>query len=330
MLLYLTEVGVVLRKLSFVIPCYRSEYTITGVVQEIIATVETRTEYSYEIILVSDHSPDNVFQVIKQLTKNNANVKGIELTKNFGQHSALMAGYRECTGDIIISLDDDGQAPANELFSLVDEVNKGYDVVYATYPTIQQNSFRVWGTHVNRYMMEKLIGKPQELETTSYFACKNYIITEIIRYQNAFPYISGLIFRTTNNIGNVPVKHRARAEGTSGYNLKKLFSLWMNGFTAFSVKPLRIATVTGIICAVAGFIYGFYTIVNKMINPATPAGWSSTMAVLLFIGGMIMLILGLIGEYIGRIYICINNSPQYVIRETVSINKEQEVKGKWD
>jgi len=313
--------------LSFVIPCYRSEHTITGVVQEIIATVEARKEYSYEIILVSDHSPDNVFQVIKRLAKEYPYVKGIELTRNFGQHSGLMAGYRECTGEIVVSLDDDGQTPANELFTLVDELDKGYDVIYASYPTIQQNSFRVWGSQVNRFMMEKLLGKPNNLETTSYFACKDYIIAEIIRYQNAFPYISGLVLRATNRIGNVPVRHRERAEGTSGYNIKKLITLWMNGFTAFSVKPLRIATITGVICAAGGFVYGLYTVINKLINPAIPAGWSSTMSVLLFIGGIIMLTLGLIGEYIGRIYICINDSPQYVIRETVNINIDRMSKG---
>lgn len=311
-----------MRKLSFVIPCYSSEHTITGVVQEIIATLDSQPEYSYEIILVSDHSPDNVFQVIKGLVQENPNIKGIELTKNFGQHSALMAGYRQCTGDIVISLDDDGQTPADELFALVDTLDKGYDVVYACYPSIQQSSFRVWGTHVNRFMMETLLEKPNNLETTSYFACKNYIIAEITRYQNAFPYISGLILRTTKNITNVPVTHRERAEGTSGYNFKKLISLWMNGFTSFSVQPLRIATVIGVICAATGFTYGLYTILNKLINPTIPAGWSSTMAVLLFIGGMIMLMLGLIGEYIGRIYICINDSPQFVVRETVNINMD--------
>lgn len=316
-----------MRKLSFVIPCYRSEETITGVVQEIIATVRGRKEYNYEIILVSDYSPDNVFEVIKQLSKENPNIKGIELCKNFGQHAALMAGYRECTGDIVISLDDDGQTPANELFSLVDNLDKGYDVVYASFPSIKQRSFRVWGSRLNGFMMEKLLGKPNNLETTSYFACKDYIIAEIVHYQNAFPYIGGLVLRSTNSIGNVPVRHRERAKGTSGYNIKKLISLWMNGFTAFSVKPLRIASFTGVICALAGFVYGLYTVIHKLINPAIPAGWSSTMSVLLFIGGIIMLTLGLIGEYIGRIYICINDSPQYVIRETVNINMDRMSKG---
>lgn len=317
-----------MRKLSFVIPCYLSENTISFVVQEIIDTVELRkSEFIYEIILVSDNSPDNVFQVIKELAGKNINIKGIELAKNFGQHSALMTGYKECTGDIIISLDDDGQTPANELFSLIDKLDEGYDVVYAAYPSIKQSSSRVIGSRINKIMMEKLIGKPKSIEATSYFACRKFIISEILRYENSYPYIGGLIFRATSNIANVTVNQRERIAGKSGYNLKKLISLWLNGFTAFSVKPLRIATFSGFVCAAGGFAYGIYTIIHKITNPETPAGWSSLMTALLFIGGMIMLILGLMGEYIGRIYICINSSPQYVIRDAVNTNYRSEIAG---
>lgn len=316
-----------MRKLSFVIPCYRSENTISSVAQGIINTVKTRNEYTYEIILVSDHSPDNVFQVIKSLANSNNNIKGIELAKNFGQHAALMAGYRECTGEIVISLDDDGQTPAEEVFSLIDKLDEGFDVVYGAYPSIKQTPFRIFGSQVNKFMMEKLIGKPKNIEANSYFACRDYIVAEMLRYKNSYPYIGGLIFRATNSIANVVIKQRERIEGPSGYNIRKLLSLWMNGFTAFSVKPLRIATLAGVLCAAVGFIFGVYTIIHKLMNPIIPAGWSSTMAVLLFIGGMIMLILGLIGEYIGRIYICLNDSPQYVIRETVNIEKNRKLRG---
>lgn len=310
-----------MRKISFVIPCYRSEHIISSVVREIIDTICTRSGFIYEIILVSDHSPDDVFQVIKRLAIKNKCIKGIELARNFGQHSALMAGYRECTGDIIISLDDDGQTPANKLFSLIDKLDEGYDVVFAAYPSIKQSIFRIIGSRYNKMMMEKLIGKPKNIIANSYFACRDFVIKEMIRYNNSFPYIGGLIFRATSNIANVTVNQRERITGKSGYSLKKLISLWINGFTAFSVKPLRLATFAGIMCAVAGFLFGLYTIINKILNPAIQAGWSSIMAVLLFMGGMVMLILGLIGEYIGRIYICLNNSPQYVIRETINIEQ---------
>ena len=139
----------------------------------------------------------------------------------------------------------------------------------------------------------------------------------MLRYQNPYPYVIGLVLRTTKNITNVTVNHREREIGTSGYTFSKLLGLWLNGFTAFSIKPLRVATAIGAFCAGAGFIYGVYTIIKKFINPTVPMGWSSTMAALVFIGGMLMLMLGLIGEYVGRIYISINNAPQYVVREVV-------------
>ena len=139
----------------------------------------------------------------------------------------------------------------------------------------------------------------------------------MLRYENAFPYVIGLVLRATKNIGNVVVEHHDRRAGESGYTLGKLFSLWFNGFTSFSEKPLRIATMAGVGCAALGFLYGLYTVIKKLVNPLGPVGFSSLMAAIMFIGGMLMLMLGLIGEYVGRMYICMNNAPQYVIREIV-------------
>ena len=143
----------------------------------------------------------------------------------------------------------------------------------------------------------------------------------MVRYENSYPYVIGLVLRATKSITNVTVMHREREEGTSGYTMKKLLGLWFNGFTAFSVKPLRIATVIGAFSAIIGFLYGIYTIIKRLVNPLVPSGFSATMAAIVFFGGMIMLMLGLIGEYIGRIYISLNNSPQYVIREKINFEE---------
>ncbi|PWJ66349.1 undecaprenyl-phosphate 4-deoxy-4-formamido-L-arabinose transferase [Fibrobacter sp. UWB15] len=302
-------------KLSFVIPCYRSENTIETVVQEIRETVATRPGTDYEIVLVNDCSPDNVWQVIKKLASENNHIKGICLAKNFGQHSALMAGYGQATGDYIISLDDDGQTPASESFKLVDKLEEGYDVVYGYYEHSAQHLFRRFGTWVNKKMAEAIIGQPKTLRTTSFFIMRKFIVDEIVRYPNPFAYISGLVFRATKNLGNVEVQHRRRLEGRSGYTIAGLIGLWINGFTAFSVKPLRAATFIGVICALVGFVAGLYVVYQKFLNPEIPVGYTSMLATLLFVGGMIMLLLGLIGEYVGRIYISINQSPQYVVRE---------------
>ena len=306
-------------KLSFVIPCYRSEHTIRDVVNEVRAAI--CPEDDYEIIMISDHSPDNVFEVIKDLCREDPKLKGAQLSRNFGQHCALMAAYSMCTGDIIVTIDDDGQIPVDETYSLVNKINEGYDVVYGYYRNKKDSFFRKIGSKVNNKMAESMIGKPKNLIVTSFFAAKKYIIDEMLNYKNAYPYIWGLVFRTTQNIGNVPVTHRKREDGKSGYTLTKLISLWMNGFTAFSIKPLRVASILGILTAFIGFGFGIFTIINKIINPEIAVGYSSLMAVLLFIGGMLMIMLGLIGEYIGRIYISINNSPQYVISETVNVSR---------
>ena len=304
-----------MKKISFVIPCYGSEHTIENVVNEIRQTVTKRSEYDYEIILVNDYSPDHVWDKITELTREDPHVKGLFLAKNFGQHSALMAGYRESDGDIVISLDDDGQTPADELYSLVDKLEEGYDVVYATYANKQHSGFRNFGSKINDYMCDILLNKPRGLMVTSYFAARRFVVDEVCRYQNPYTYVIGLIFRTTKNIGTVSVTHRQR----------QLLGLWINGFTAFSVKPLRIATATGVLFAMLGFLYVIYIIINKCINPAVPLGWSSTTAVLLIVGGIILCMMGLIGEYLGRIYISMNNSPQYVIREKVgAFNEESE------
>ena len=294
-------------KISFVIPCYRSARTIEGVVAEIQDTMAAIPQYVYEIILVNDCSPDETFEVIKALCVRYNNITGISLARNFGQHAALMAGLRRAGGDIIVCLDDDGQTPADEVGKLLAGIENGSDVVYASYENKHHSAFRNFGTWMNDIMTRMMLGKPKELHLTSYFAAKRFVVDSMLRYENSYPYIIGLVLRATRNISNVPVNHRSREVGTSGYTMKKLLGLWFNGFTAFSILPLRIATITGVIFAGAGFIYGIYTVVKKFVNPQVPLGFSSLMAAVVFIGGMLMIMLGLIGEYIGRIYISINN-----------------------
>lgn len=305
------------KKISFVIPCYKSAGTIKKVTDEIISVM--REDQTFEIILVCDGSPDDTFQVIRKLCREDIRITGVEFSKNFGQHAAVMAGLKIADGDIIICLDDDGQTPANQCQRLIDKLEEGYDAVYASYTYKHKSFFRNFGTLMNDKMACSMLGKPKKLEVTSYFAIKRFVASEMLRYENAYPYLIGLVLRTTKNIANVPVDHRNRELGASGYTFSKLIGLWLNGFTSFSVKPLRIATAGGGIFAGFGFLYGIWTVIKKIfIHPDIPVGWSAMMSFMLFIGGMLMLMLGLIGEYIGRLYISINAAPQYVIREVVS------------
>lgn len=302
---------------SFVIPCYRSALTIGRVVEELGSAMEKLPRYEYEIVLVNDCSPDNTLEVISRLALEDEHITAVDLAKNFGQNAALMCGMSHAKGDVIICLDDDGQTPAEEAGKLIEKLEEGYDVVYASYEHKQHSGFRNFGTRLNNLMNEIMLGKPRELSITSYFAVRRFIVEEMLRYPHCYPYVEGLILRSTRKIATVPVNHRAREEGESGYNLAKLIALWMNGFTSFSVKPLRLASIFGAVTAAAGFIYAIFIVISKFTRTDILEGWSSSMALQLVLGGIILLVLGLIGEYLGRIYMCINASPQYVERSVI-------------
>lgn len=305
---------------SFVIPCYRSAATIEQVINDIVETMVAGMR-DYEIICVNDGSQDDTLLVLERCAENNSYVKVINLTKNFGQHNALMAGLRESQGSIVVCLDDDGQTPPSSCLQLIEplEEDMSIDVVYARYPAKQHSRFRNFGSQLAALMGHSMLGTPKGIEVNSYFACRRVIVDEIGKYESPYTFIPGLIMRTTRSIINVDVDHHEREVGKSGYSLRKLVALWLNGFTSFSVKPLRVASLLGFLCALLGFAFGIYVVINKVLNPAIPAGYSSIVAIVLFIGGMIMIMLGLLGEYVGRSYISINRAPQYVIKDTINV-----------
>lgn len=301
-------------KLSIVIPCYRSAGTISGVVDELTRVMQTLPEWDYRIIMVSDSSPDNVYEVICDLCKADPeHLTGVELARNFGQNSALMAGYHAADGDVVLSMDDDGQAPVEALPEMLKALDTA-DVVYGSYACKKHHFFRNLGSRFNDWMMCMLLGKPRGLQITSFMAARRFIINEMLRADNPYPILDGLVLRSTRNIVNIPVNHRAREQGESGYTVTKLVMLWLNGVIAFSIVPLRLASACGFFCSLAGGLYGIWIIIQHLLDPSVPQGYSSIMAVLLFVGGLLMLMLGVIGEYVGRISLCTNRCPQFVIR----------------
>ena len=309
--------------LSFVIPCYRSEETIETVIEEIIRTVQLKEEYDYEIIAVNDCSPDNVYEVLCGLALNNKKIKVVNLVKNVGKHAAILAGYSFVNGEYIVNLDDDCQSPVNKLWELVEPLESGeYDVATAKYNTKKESIWKRLGSNINLFVSGIMLDKPRGLRFENLSAINRVIVDEIINYKNPYPFLEGLILRSTRKIISIPMEQRERGDGKkTGFTLRKSIALFANGFTNFSVKPLRIALVVGMLFALFGFVYGIIIIVRKIMNPSIPMGWSSLMALLSFSSGTIMLILGMIGEYIGRIFICINDSPQYVIRNTKNISE---------
>ena len=310
--------------LSFVIPCYRSAHTIGTVVKELEETVAARAdEYDHEIILVNDGSPDNTAEAIRGLCGAYDSIVFVDLSRNFGQHGAIMAGFHHVRGDIVICLDDDGQTPACECFKLIDKIAEGYDIAFAEYASRKMNWFRNLGSRFNTWCNHYFYDQPKDLTCNSYYACQRFVVDAALQYPNPFPYITGLLFQSVSRYCNVPVNHRARLEGESGYTLKKLISLWVSGVTAFSIKPLRFANYIGWIIAGVGFVSALVTIIRKLMDPSIQAGWASTISIILGLGGLTIALLGVIGEYIGRIYLSINRYPQFVVR-SVTRREEKE------
>lgn len=305
-------------KISFVIPCYNSTNTIASVVEEIKNVMAGEmSKYDYEIVLVNDGSPDRTtYNAILDIVEREKHIKGVNLSRNFGQPSAVMAALNQTVGDYVVCGDDDGQTPFNELPKLFAKIEEGYDLVEARYNIREKRSlFRKLGTILNEGMASWLIAKPKGLELTTYWAVRRFVVDEMIAYPNSYPYLGGLMLRVTQNVCNVDVSHRKRLSGSSGYSFKKMLELWLNGFTSFSLKPLRLMSVIGMMVAIIGFIYGSIIVVRKIIDPTTLMGYSSIMAVNLFMFGVLFFFLGLIGEYVGRIYISLNKAPQFVIKD---------------
>lgn len=305
--------------ISFVIPCYRSAKTVGRVVETIQNTVASREGFESEIILVNDCSPDDTFKVIEELTEKYDNVVGIDIAKNSGQSCATMAGLRYSRGDLVAVSDDDGQTPIETVFEFYDKMQSGnYDVVCARYGERGNRSFfRKLGSKANDAMIKYCLDKPDDINTSVYFLAKRFVVDEMIKYNNAYPHMGGLLLRTTYNIGNVDLVQKDRLEGSSGYSLKKLMSLWINGLTTFSIKPLRAAVFFGGTMSLLGFLTIIILVIQKLAGGDIALGWTSLIATNILVGGIILIVLGIIGEYVGRVYLCLNQTPQYVIRSVI-------------
>ncbi len=303
--------------ISVAIPCYCSENTISQVVKGLVEEFDKHND-EYQIVLVNDGSPDNTFEVIKGISLENPNVIAVNLSKNYGQHSARMAAIPFLKGEYVVYMDDDGQHPVSGIYKMIEKLEEGdYDVVYALFKQKKHSLFKRVVSRINTATLDFLTGKPKDVKNSSFSVMRSYILREMEKYKSPFPSWTGFIMQITRNVSNIELEHFDRISGESNYTLKKMFKLYMNSVTGFSVVPLRISSVIGMVTALIGFAVGIYSIIHKLLNPAVPVGYTSLMAVLLFIGGMIMMMLGLLGEYVGRIYMINNNLPQYTIREVV-------------
>lgn len=294
--------------ISFIIPCYRSEGTIAGVVSS-IHEVMNGAEYDYEIVCINDCSPDNVEEVLGLLVATDAKVKAYSLTKNCGKHAALMAGLSVSGGDIIVTLDDDGETPIERLWDLVSMICQGYDVAVAKFTSRKVTLLKKVESKINSITMEKLLGKPKGLTFSSFCARKKWVVAEMLKYSGPYPYLEGLTLQITHNVANVEMTSHSRISGKSGFTFKKSLALWLNGYTLFSVLPLRMPMVFAFLCILGAILTVILGIVGGSVLEA------NLYVVILILAAGIFFSLGVLGEYVGRAYLSMGGNPQYVMRK---------------
>lgn len=301
--------------LSLVIPVHNAEKTIASLCQTLISLYARA--YRLEIILVNDDSRDNSHSICLELHRSHPEiVTYLRLSRNFGEHSAVMAGLNHVHGNYCVIMDDDFQNPPEEVGRLIAEIENGYDVVYSSYPVKNDHLLRNFGSHFNNRMANYVLNKPEKLYLSSFKAMNRFLVAEVIKYTGPDPYIDAIILRTTANIGTVNIRHDKRRFGRSGYTLKKLISLWGNMVVSYSLIPLRIIGVIGLLMAVIGVAMGGMTLFDALFPGRTdPNEYEKLTSVIAFFRGFQLLAISIVGEYVGRIYLLINNDPQFVIRE---------------
>ncbi len=314
-----------MKKVSAVIGLYNSEKTIGDVIKELKEAFSESNKYELEMVLVDDHSPDNVYQLVKGIAKEDKSIKVIHLAKNSGQTNAVIEGYRHATGEYIIGMDDDLQMPAREAVRMVEHLEENdYDVVFAKYADQKESFGRRLGSKINNKMTQIMLKKPKHIRVNSFYVMRKFVKDEMIKYSNHYPYLYGMIFGITNNVANLDVEHRERAYGKSNYTFRKLVGLWTNGFLNFSVEPLRVATKLGTIIASISFVVAIVLIIQRILYPTKSMGWSSLMVTIIFFSGVQLLGMGLLGEYLGRQYISDSGMSRVSVKEKINCEDEEE------
>jgi len=302
-------------KISVVVPVYNSEDCLAELARSLTDVLDNSGK-SYEIILVNDCSLDHSWQNITRLCDVYGKLKGINLRRNFGQDSAIMAGLNYSSGESIIIMDDDLQHDPADIRLLLGGLEKGHDVCYARFNSKKQSRFKNFGSWLNDKVANVILKKPKEIYLSPYKAIKRGVVDEIVNYDGPYPYVDGLLFRVTRNITQVTVEHHERCAGEGNYNLIKSVRVWLRLATNFSVTPLRIATFLGFMSSGIGFILALYFVYRKLMG-SPPAGWASLIVVVLFLGGIQLITTGIIGEYVGRLFLHHSKEPQFVVGDMI-------------
>ncbi len=300
--------------LSIVVPVYESADCLPELARRVRQDVG-KSIATYELILVNDGSTDDSWQVIDNLVGEYDFITGINLRKNVGQDNAIMAGLNQVKGDVVIIMDDDLQHDPSDIPRLYETAMQGYDVVYAYFDSKKQALWKNLGSLSAEWLARRVLRKPKHIYMSPFKAIRRDVVDEIIRYQGPFSYVDGIIFTVTSNLTQIPATHHSRYAGKGHYNLVRSIRVWLKLATSFSVIPLRVASILGGTVALLSFLMGFYFIYEALFLERSVEGWASLIVTVCFIGGIQLLGIGALGEYIGRIFITMNGRPQYSVGE---------------
>lgn len=307
--------------LSIVIPLYNSEATISALVDTLVLELKDVFQ-RLEIVLVNDGSKDATHRVALQtLDRHPEIVRYFRLSRNFGEHNAVMCGLNQSTGDYVCIIDDDLQIKPREIHKLVTKLDEGYDVVYSYYARKQHSAFRNLGSAFTNWLATLLLGKPKDLYLSSFKLMNRFLVDTVTSYKGPFPYIDSLILRATDSIGTQLCEHEKRAVGSSNYTIRKLFRLWLNMVTSISILPLKVASLLGLVMTCIGLLLALFFSLSWALggifaDSPVPKGWASIIVTVVLFTGLQFSILGMLGEYLGRLYLVQNRTPQYLVRES--------------
>jgi polyisoprenyl-phosphate glycosyltransferase len=308
---------------SILIPVYKNDGGLDELVSRITASMSNSAyANSFELILVDDCSPDNSWEVIQRLAKTHAFVQGATLSRNFGQHNAIMAGLNLVSGQFIVLMDDDLQHPPEAIPGMLDKLAAGADVCYTNYANRQHAAWKIAGSKFNDLMASWLLSKPKGLYLSSFKALKRGVVDQIRNHEGPFAYLDGLILDITRRIATVEIQHGTRAYGEGNYSFKKSISLWLRMVTGTSIVPLRMVTLMGALIALLGFMGAIFIVISNFLYPNESKGWASIIVTILLVSGFQTLFIGVLGEYLGRIHLRLNNKPQYLFRYITKRNDE--------
>jgi glycosyltransferase involved in cell wall biosynthesis len=308
--------------LSIVIPVYNGAHSIGALVDALQALA---VPGGHEIVLVNDGSPDDSLEICRGLLARAAvPMTLVDLARNFGEHNAVMAGLRETHGAHVITMDDDLQNPPAEVLRLLEHAQRGgADVVYARPVEKHHAGWRNLGSRFTNRVAVFVLDKPKGLYLSSFRCISAFAVQQAIAYEGPFPYVDGLLLQVTQRVDSLAVEHLPRAHGRSNYTLRRLVRLWLNMFVNFSVMPLRLSTFTGIGLSILGLVGAIWAAASALFFEKTPPGWASLTVAVMLLSGVQLLILGLLGEYLGRVYLTVNRRPQTIVR-TVTRSKTAE------